>query len=418
MAKKSKKNQASEDLPEVDLEANPPEDYIEDAIEIVDGEEKTFEDLAEETEPVEDTAEAAEAEETTAEGADRLPELEDPEPIPDTAPAPPPERKGGFFPLLIGGLLAGAIGYGAAFLQWGNSSDIESLIAEQASELSSLREELANLPPPTDLSPLQAQMGTVTSGLDEVEVSVSDLGDQMATTVERIEELERRPNADGTLADTALAAFEADIQVLRDQLVDQQSELEAMTTTAASQLQATRDEAIAIEQNAVATARKATARTVLAQIQAAVETGAPLGALLSDLGGALEDPVPEALTQVSGGTPTLASLQESFPNQARAALSVARSEGVAGEGSSGLSSFLRNQFDVRSTAPQDGDSADAILSRAEDSLRTGQLNDALAEVAGLPEVVRGALSDWIGQAELRAAALDAIAQLSDTLNLN
>jgi len=396
----------------VEIDANPPEDYIEDAVEVSDDTEMTFEEL-ENADPVED----ASTTETVEEAVEEIVESSQPEMTSEPAIASEP-RRGGFFPLLLGGLIAGGIGYGVAYYQWANTSDIEALIADQADAIAALKDDVANLPAPTDIAPLSSQVEGLGTTLEGVGTGVEDLGTQMVTAVERIEALERRPNADGTLADTALAAFEADIQILRDEIVEQQSEMEAMAVSASDQLQATRDEAIAIEENAVATARKATARTVLAQIQTTVDAGGPLGALISDLGGALDEPVPEALTNVADGTPTLLSLQEGYPDAARAALRTARSEGVAGEDSSGFSSFLRNQFDVRSTALQEGDSTDAVLSRVEANLKSGQLNDALAEVAGLPEVVRGAMSEWTGQAELRASALDAIAQLSDTLNIN
>ena len=408
MARKSKKKTTSEDLPEVEIDANPPEDYIEDAVEVTDDTESTFEQL-EDAEPVEDVSISETVEDALEEPAESS--------YQEPAAAPEP-RRGGFLPLLLGGLVAGGIGYGISYFQWANSSDVEALIAEQAKAIAALKDDVANLPAPTDIAPLSSQVEGLGATLEGVGAGVDELGTQMTTAVERIEELERRPNADGTLADTALAAFEADIQVLRDEIVEQQSEMAAMAVSASDQLQATREEAIAIEENAVATARKATARTVLAQIQTTVDSGGPLGALLSDLGGALDEPVPEALENIADGAPTLLSLQDAYPDAARAALRVARTEGVSGEESSGLSSFLRNQFDVRSTALQEGDSTDAVLSRVEASLRSGQLNDALAEVAALPEVVRGAMSDWTGRAELRASALDAISQLSDTLNIN
>jgi hypothetical protein len=79
---------------------------------------------------------------------------------------------------------------------------------------------------------------------------------------------------------------------------------------------------------------------------------------------------------------------------------------------------LRNQFDVRSTTPQEGTSTDAILSRVQAALGEGRLNDALAEVASLPEAARSVLTDWTAQGELRAAALEAATGLAAQLNDN
>ncbi len=386
----------------------------------------------------------------------------------ETTATPPPaveKSGGGFFPLLIGGLVAGGIGYGVSYFQWANQGSSDTALADQAAAISALEEKIAALPAPTDIGPLEGQVADVAASVGSIDTAVADLnttvtnldtavvdlGQQFTAATGRIDELERRPNSDGTFADTAIAAFESDLDVLREEMAAQQAtlgeeltakqtalgeemtaqqtalseklatqreELQAMVAAASQQLEATREEAISIEENAVATARKATARTVLTQVQEAMDTGTPLGALLSDLDGALDEPIPDALTAVSDGVPTLDELKASYPEQARAALSIARSEGVDGEETSGFGSFLRNQLDVRSVEPQDGDSANAILSRVEANVNDGQLNDALAEIAGLPEVVRGALSDWVGQAELRAAALDAVATLSDTLNIN
>ncbi len=421
MAKKSKKSADLAKKIAEDDQAIPSEDIVEDA-EILGNDVSESVQAPEDVDAVEQTESSTELEsDLVAEEAALAPEeaaIEEPPVEPAQAAASEPARSGGFFPMLLGGLCAGAVGYGIAYFQWGNQDTINTALADQKAEIAELKAQIGELPPPTDIAPLEGQVGEIASSVEGIAATLTDLEGQAVATTDRIVALERRPNADGTLADTALAAFEEEIQGLRDQLQTQESELQSMASDAASQLQATRDEAISIEENAVAIARKATARTVLAQVQSAIDTGAPIGALLSDLGGSLDEPLPEALTAISEGAPTLASLQESFPEQARAALSIARSEGVSGEETTGLGSFLRNQFDVRSVVPKDGATADAILSRVEASVRTGQLNDALAELAGLPEVVRGALTDWTGQAELRAAALDAVASLSDTLNIN
>ena len=72
--------------------------------------------------------------------------------------------------------------------------------------------------------------------------------------------------------------------------------------------------------------------------------------------------------------PTLASLQASFPDYAaRAALATARAEKAhLAKRRAGLPHSLRNQLDVRSVAPKEGnDSADAVLSRARGRVERG-----------------------------------------------
>ena len=215
----------------------------------------------------------------------------------------------------------------------------------------------------------------------------------------------------GDSGSVATAAYEAELDALK-------AEMENLRGTAVAELEAAREQAASIEQNAEAAARAAAGRAALARVQTGMETGAPLGEALDDLAAALQSDVPPALAAVRDGTPTLASLQSDFPPLARLALGTARAEGVSGEAEGGFASFLRNQFDVRSVAPKDGDTADAVLSRAEANLRNGRLTDTLSEIGALPEVVRAELTDWVALAEARADALAAAATLSSSLNDN
>ena len=73
---------------------------------------------------------------------------------------------------------------------------------------------------------------------------------------------------------------------------------------------------------------------------------------------------------------------------------------------------------MRSLDPQEGDSPDAILSRAEAALRDGRLTDALAEIGSLPEQGRAELSDWVARAEMRQTAVAAAEQLTQSLTAN
>jgi hypothetical protein len=273
-------------------------------------------------------------------------------------------------------------------------------ISAQASEITELRDQIAAVPAP-DLSGVEAAQAAT--------------ADAMVAADERITALETRlndlSNRAGDSGSVSTAAYEAELDALR-------SEMENLRGTAIAELESAREQAAEIENNAEAAARAATGRASLARIQSGMETGAPLGEALDDLAAALQADVPAALTAVRDGTPTLAALQSDFPALARAALATARAEGVSGEAEGGFASFLRNQFDVRSVAPKDGDGTDAILSRAEATLRHGRLTDALAEVGALPEVARAELSDWIALAEARADALAAAATLSTSLNDN
>lgn len=401
----------------------PDEKVIEDA-EIVDAAstEDTPDTVSEDTTETvsETTEEVAEVPEETVE-AEVVPEetpveieeekIEESKTYEVVAPPPPaPQKQNTFVPLVIGGLAAGLIGYGiASFQRVDNTDALSSAIASQADEIDGLRGDM------TTLAERPQAVGVSAEDLAGVQSALDDLGNRIDSEIaalnERVTTVEKQPSSDGTLQEAAIAAYENDIADLRDQISVQQEELRNL-------LSETRQEAQSIEENAIASARSATARASLAIVQGALETGAPMGAALNDLDGATSDPVPDALMAAADGVASLGSLQADFPPLARAALATARSEGVSGEDSGGLTGFLRNQLDVRSVEPKDGDSTDAILSRAEGALSEGRLNDTLAELASLPEVARVELSEWIARAEQRAAALDAAATLASELNVN
>ena len=315
---------------------------------------------------------------------------------PEPAPAPtraPEQRRGVFLPMLLGGLIAGGIGYGIAYMQFGQTA---------SADIAGLRSQIAALQTASDQSPLTQQINDLSASVDQ----------RLAALDDRITQAGQQAPVIGDQAQ------EEAVAQLSDQIAAQQADLERQRADLQAQLDATRAEAEKIQQNAVDAARAETARAALARVQGAIESGAAMQPALDDLGTALTDPVPDALTAVAEGAPTLASLRETFPEASRAALAAARSSGEAGDDAGAFGTFLRNQLNVRSVAPRDGTSVDAILSRAEDALRNGRLNDTLAEIATLPESARAAMSDWTAQAEARAAAVDAADQLDASLTAN
>jgi len=334
----------------------------------------------------------------------------------DRQSVPAQSAKGGFFPMLVGGVAAGAIGFGIGqYDPSGNmAEDVDALITEQTARIVALEDQVAA----ADITPLKAQVAEIESTLD---TRLAGLADQVLADLGAIEirltALERRPNADGTLSDVALSAYQDEIEALRAELDAQKQDVTALAAQAQADLEAARAESATLEQQAIATAQAAAARAAINRIAAAAETGAPFASALSDP--SLEGvEIPPALVEVSeAGVPTTAALATAFPDAARAALAAARSEGQSDD-AGGLGGFLRNQFDVRSTTPQEGPGADAVLSRAEAAIKGGRVADALAEIEALPEVARAAMTEWTAQAQSRSDALAAIASLSETLNSN
>ena len=70
--------------------------------------------------------------------------------------------------------------------------------------------------------------------------------------------------------------------------------------------------------------------------------------------------------------------------------------------------FLRAQIGARSLEAREGTDPDAILSRAEASLGSGDVKTTLSEIASLPEAGQAAMAEWVTQAEARLSALDAL----------
>jgi hypothetical protein len=338
----------------------------------------------------------------------------DPEPQADPAPETNAQQTqsagAGFLPLLLGGVVASAIGYGVAtyFPMNDGSVDVSVQMQAQADQLAALEAKLADIPA-VDLSGVEAQIASVG---DQAAALSGAIDTNFADLDARLTEVEKRPGADGTLSDTALAAYQRELEQSRADLEIQQATMMSAVAQAETDLAAARAEAEALEQEALASAEAAASRAALNRVSTAIETGAPFADALGDLGGDL----PAALSSAAeNGVATTAELTSDFPAAARAALATARAEGVSDE-SGGLGGFLRNQFDVRSTAPQEGSSPDAVLSRAEAAIKEGRVADALAEIEALPEVARAEMTDWTAQATERADVLDAVATLSETYN--
>lgn len=366
---------------------------------------------------------------------DRLPEPEPvpepaPEPAPVTNPLPPPAapraaplavtpkvtvQRVGFVPLVLGGIVAAGLGFGAAYIWQRDATAAQRAdLAAQSDQIAALALQVAALPAPADPAPVLARLDAADTAFAALQ---SDIAATLTGLDSRLTEVEKAPNGDGTLSDTAIAAWQRELEDLRAEIGTQQARMQDLANAATVQLDQTRVEAAAIEQNATDAAAAATARAALARVQAALDSGVPFEAALAEL--RLAADVPTALSDLAAdGVPTITALQTDFPAAARAALAVARIEGLAGEEGGGFGAFLRNQFDVRSVTPQDGETADAILSRAEDALRQNRLSDAMAEVAALPEVVRAEMADWTQAAESRAAALAAADALSLSLTEN
>ena len=74
-----------------------------------------------------------------------------------------------------------------------------------------------------------------------------------------------------------------------------------------------------------------------------------------------------------------------------------------------LTSYFNTIFISRSTEPIEGDHTDAILSRIDDSLKSGKLENAKIEISKLSSETRGLMKEWIRK-------LDELIEMEDKIN--
>ncbi len=329
-----------------------------------------------------------------------------------------PEKKSGFMPVFLGGLVAALLGFGAARTeifdsmlpdswQLARGAEVHALSARvdgQTQDVANLSDQVASMAVP-DMTPLKTGIAENSASLVSIQAMLGSLSTEIAAVDARLTTLEKQPISQG-VSQAAIDAYERELQDIQSAVATQRSEIESLLT-----------DAQAMEQNAELTAQDALARAALTRVLSAIDSGAPFDAALDDLVSVTGMTPPEGLIAVAqrGVTP-LIQLQDRFPEAARAALLAARLDDP--DADNGVVAFFSRQLGARSVAPREGSDPDAVLSRAEASLNEGRLNDALAEIETLPPAATTALSDWVAMAEARRAAQDAAETLAQSLNSN
>ncbi len=318
------------------------------------------------------------------------------------------ETKNAFVPAILGGLIAGLIGFGAG------SSGILSSETEtptvSVEEVAALRDQVATLeaqvadtPDAPDLSGIEAQiadgLAQQTAAFSEADAALAARLDALSDQVTALAELP----LEGNLSEEAVAAYERELAAVQAALAQQRAEVEDLIAEAAQ-----------MEAEASESARMAQAQAAATRLFAALDAGGAFGSEITDLE-SLGVTVPDALVASSDGLVTLGALQADFPALARTGLAAAReAEGAAG----GVGGFLQRQLGARSVTPREGDDPDAVLSRAEAALTAGNLTDALSEISTLPEAAQAPLADWVTLAQARLVALGAADDLAQSMASN
>lgn len=356
--------------------------------------------------------------------ADPVAEVAEPASEPTPPPAEPaqPARSGpGFFPLLLGGLVAGGIGFGAGtyldlFGAGADGADMSAALADQAAQIAALTDQTTALetqianqaPPEVDLSGIEAQLTVLATQMTDAAGNMAVLGD-------RVDAVEARPIFSGDAAADE-AALTAAIDQLRADLMSQQEENTVMAEDIAAMAEAAQASIAEAEARAETAASTATAQAALSELRIAIASGAPFAGPLAEVSDAYGVEVPEDVQAAAdGGVPTLAEIEASFPAAARAALPVALQSAAGDTAGDRLGAFLRSQIGGRSLEPQEGDSPDAVLSRASAAVASGDLTTALSELDALPAPAQEVLAEWRALAGERLSTLAALDDLSAAL---
>ncbi|MFB2594320.1 hypothetical protein ACEYYB_05680 [Paracoccus sp. p4-l81] len=354
--------------------------------------------------------------------------VEKPTVAPATKPTPAPApRRGGFVPLVLGGAIAAGLGAGAMYYAlpampeaWrpvgmtapaAPVEPVDTAALEQRAVTAAKDAATAELDQARSrIEALEAKLAALPEGAADaapdpaLREELAALKSLVTEQADQIAALQARPPSSGDSA--ALEGVSDEAQKMLDDLRQQAKDAQGQITAAQEQAKALMSEAEAAVQ-------RARGQTALANLQAAMQTGAPVAApvaALSDAGIS----VPEGLDAV----PQLESLRADFPAAARAALAAvagaeAQDQGVMGR----VTSFLKVQTGARTVGgPREGMDADAILSRAEAALVAGDVAGSLSEVATLPEPGQTAMADWTTRAQAWVAAREAVAKIAETLN--
>lgn len=330
---------------------------------------------------------------------------------PPPPPAPRRSGRGSFVALILGGAVAGGLGFGAAQLdtaamgsadQTARLDALEQSLSVLAAETAALRADLAALPLP--------QTESLAARLDAQEAQLAALN--LGALESRLTALEARAEGGLSPADrAALDGLRAEVEAIKAGGIAQ-AQIDAASAELAAALDRAKAEVEAMQASTLAQAAAAARQGALMQIGAALDAGAPYGFALQALAGV---DLPEPLVAGAAGLPGLKALQDSFPQAARAALEAALKADMGQTWTDRALSFLRTQVGARSLTAREGDDPDAILSRAEAALAAGDAGAALAELDGLPEAAQTALAGWRAEAERRQAALNALATLTAEL---
>ena len=151
---------------------------------------------------------------------------------------------------------------------------------------------------------------------------------------------------------------------------------------------------------------------LLAALEDALRDNRPYRQILIKISAFSDLVIPPALERgADQGGVHLEQLKQQFRSAARRALAASDPAEPAGLSAARLGAFLKRQLNARSLSPQMGTSTDAILSRAEAALASGDLSAALAEIADLTPAPAAQMAAWKALVEPKLARQNALLSL-------
>lgn len=342
-------------------------------------------------------------------------------PAPQTT-TPPPEKSGGsgFLGTALGGVVAAAAGYALAIfvpLPGMGISDAPPVATQADLQALAGRIEALEAAPAPD-SPLEDRLAAL-EARSEPEAApqpdLSPLTDSLTGLESRIAAIESRPatlSGEGVPADLVALVdqLRAEIAEIQSSGASSSADIEALAAQTEERLAQAEAQAASLRAEAEATAQRAVTAAALSRLQAALESGAPFSGALADLSGTEVPPFLSALAET--GVPSRKLLEDAFPAAARGALDASRRADMGDGWTERLGSLFQATTGVRSLTPREGTDTDAVLSRAEAAVATGDLAQALAELQGLPPEGLAEMAEWTALAQQRLNALEAVASLS------
>lgn len=280
---------------------------------------------------------------------------------------------------------------------------LQAELTAQAEKIAALEAALAERPASAPApaaadgqTPAAASTAAVPANLAS---EISSLREASAAQARQIEELLARPQLDAQALSQVQALAQSTDQV--------KAEIESAAASARESLDA-------VQAEAEAATRRAQTVASVAALGAALEHGESAGEAVQQLEQA-GVAVPEPLAQED--LPTLVQIQMGFDAVARAALKDSlKAESRDGGAMTAMGNFLRVQTGARSVEPREGTDPDAVLSRAGALVQQGEIAPALDELAALPPEGQQAMADWMTQAKAYLAAEAALNDVATTLN--